>query len=146
MVKWLKRLFGPSTTTRLLDQLDLHTRLAAEDRRAFRDMLLDQQALAEKQHESTVKLVTDLSSTVTQHAASFNRWLDMITPKGEPAVRPMTDEREAELERAWMAEHPPTADPEIIPSSLLDQLAVADRIGHDLSAFLSEVNTSEVSN
>lgn len=143
LVMWHKW-FGPSDKTRLMDQLDLQSRQAAEDRRAFREMLLDSQGMAERLHANTVGLVSALADSVTKQSESFNRYLDLVTPKGEPQVRAMNDAIEAKFERERLAERPDADEfrhlGTPIDSPLEDQLAHADQLAAEMRSLFQTIN------
>lgn len=143
MVGRLARLFGPTIKDRLLDQLDLQSRQAAEDRRAFRDMLLDSQAMTERLHTGTTSLVGALAASVTKQAESFNRYLDMVTPSGEPTVRVMNDAIEAKYEREAIASRPDAADyahlGTPIDSPLEEQLTHADQLADEMRSLFQSI-------
>jgi hypothetical protein len=133
-----------STKQRLLDQIDLQARLAAEDRRAFREMLLDQVQMTERLHAHTTGLVGALADSVTKQSESFNRYLDLVTPHGEPRVRVMNDAIEAKFEREAIAARPDAEEFEHlgipIPSPLEEQLSHADRLADDLREMFQSIN------
>lgn len=130
-----------STKQRLLDQLDLQTRQAAEDRRAFREILLEQQVLQERFHQSNVDLIKAIAESVQHQAESFNKYLDLVQSKGEPTVRVMNDASEAYFEREYKKAHPEIEDlpTELIDMPIVDQLAHQDALSVDLREFIKGI-------
>ncbi len=99
-------------------------------------MLLEQQAFTERQHKSTTDVVTTIAASVMKQAESFNRYLDMATPKGEPVVRQMNDAIEAKMEKDYMASRPDADEFAALGlpvySPLEEQLAHADAMTMDI--------------
>lgn len=131
-------MFGPSVKSQLLTTLDLHLRQAAEDRRATREMLLEQLAMQERMHKATTELVESLSHSVTEQSASFNRYLDLVTPKGEPQVRMMNDAIEAKIEQDYMATRHPDVDL-FANRPIEEQLVHADLLAQDLQDMIATI-------
>ena len=137
LVEWVRGLIGPTVKTRLLDLLDLESRLAADDRRATRELIIDMQELNEKQHQATVQLVSALATSVTEQGKSFNRYLDLVTPNGEPSVRPMNDQLEAEYEKKWLSERGPSGEES--EGAFDTPIVTESQMGEDLMALVRSI-------
>lgn len=141
MVAWLARLFGPSTRTRTLDLLEQSLAANRQQQADLREILLSQQDLSARIASEVTTAVKVISDSAATSAGTFRSYLDMISPKGEPQVRQMTDEYEAFLEdelKKGRTEFLKSATP--IESPLVDQLSQANEIAADMSAFIRELS------
>ena len=148
IMRWLERLFAPAVKTRIMDALEQQIRSSvmersetAIEREKFLETLSNFQASYERLHASTTQMVGELSQAILKNGEAFNKYLELITPNGEPQVRFMSEAREAALEAKLRGEHlgeelPPT----VVPDHLVDQLTSANDITQALREFVGSLD------
>lgn len=143
MTVW-EKVFGPSLKRQLLQQMELQSRQHYQDRQAFQDMLIAQQMLTEKLHAHTTAMVDGVTKSILEQSQSFNRYLDLITPKGDPQVRVMNDATEAKYEAEYMKAHEDVAvlarEGVPVDAPLVDQLAYQSVIAEDLANMMKDLH------
>jgi len=112
----------------------------AHEREQFSRLLVDLQASNERLHQATTQMVGELSRAVLANGEAFNKYLDLITPTGEPQVRFMTEAREAKLEQVLRGANPDSElPPTVVPDQLLESLLNADDIHATLRDFVGDI-------
>lgn len=134
------RLFSSSVKTRLFDHLDLIARQRDLDQRRMIDLIDRQQEQHCASQRELATLIKSVADSVLEQSRSFNKYLDLVAPKGEPQVRIMNDALEAHWERELLKQRSDYSELDMVGvpvnAPAVEQLAYQDAVGADLSQFV----------
>ena len=146
MIALFTKWFGPSTKSQLLDIIDKQNAQSFQVQCIYQDTLAQISQHNVQAQEKVANLVELLAQSVTEQSKSFNTYLEMVKPKGDPTVRQMDDAAEIRFEKEREA-HRSASELDYlkavgmpIDASLTDQLRYQDEIQRDLSSFLKDLN------